>query len=87
MSQFNFDDGKYTVNVDERMNVLALRYKEPWRDLTGDKLVGAMLATIEEMQSLLRAVQDTRGKHYIDNSAPGMLAWDERCNRVLEVLG
>lgn len=37
-----YDDGKYTVIFDDG-RLYALRHGEPWRDLTGDKLVLAML--------------------------------------------
>lgn len=45
-------DGKYTLirGADYRMR--ALRYGEPWRDLTGDHLVAVMLERIEDHETL-----------------------------------
>lgn len=40
--QMDFEDGKFTVIYDEG-HFKALRYGQPWRDLTGDNLVYAML--------------------------------------------
>lgn len=45
-SIIELEGGKYIVirHSDGRME--ALRYGEPWRDLTGDKLIGAMFDEI-----------------------------------------
>lgn len=37
-------------------------------------------------QNLLQTLQDTRGKHFVDNSADGMYRWDERCEETLAIL-
>lgn len=52
-----FEDGKYTLVRDSSGYMYALRHGEPWRDLTGDKLIGAMLSEIEELQAALAACQ------------------------------
>lgn len=41
-------DGKYTVIHDDGTNFRALRYGEPWRDLTGDGLILALVQRIED---------------------------------------
>lgn len=46
----SFEGGKYTVIEHDDGSMEALRYGEPWRDLTGDKLIGAMLAALEEAE-------------------------------------
>lgn len=46
----NFEDGKYTVEFD-RGTLKALRNGEPWRDLTGDKLVYVMLAEVDRLRA------------------------------------
>lgn len=48
MSHIYLEDGKYTV-VRDGGNMHALRNGETWRDLTGDKLVGALCARIDEL--------------------------------------
>lgn len=52
-----FEDGKYTLVRDSSGYMYALRHGEPWRDLTGDKLIGAMLSDMEELQAALAARQ------------------------------
>lgn len=45
-----FDGGKYTVIFDEKTGSLqALRYGEPWQDLSGNKMVYCMLSRVEEL--------------------------------------
>jgi hypothetical protein len=50
MTRIELEDGKYTV-VGDRGLLAALRYGETWRDLTGDKLIGAMVSRIETLES------------------------------------
>lgn len=50
----DFCGGKYTVIFNEGTGALsALRYGEPWRDLTGDKLVLSMLQAADTQRKLL----------------------------------
>lgn len=42
-------DGKYTIRRDGDGRMHCLRYNEPWRDLTGD---GMVLALVQEIQKL-----------------------------------
>jgi hypothetical protein len=44
-------DGKYTVIQDERGGLRALRYREAWRDCTGDGLILALAQEVEELRS------------------------------------
>ena len=44
-------DGKYEVLHENGAGLHALRYGKPWRDLTGDGLVLALVQRIEELES------------------------------------
>lgn len=63
--KISLDGGKYTyLNTMGKQS--ALRYNEPWRDLTGDKFVYAMACKIETLQhkgvdliKALRSIEDT----------------------------
>lgn len=44
----NLCEDKYTLKVEESGAAVCLRYGEPWRDLTGDHLIGALIAEVEE---------------------------------------
>ena len=46
-------DGKYVIIQEDDGRQYALRHGEPWRDLTGDKMVGAMFDRIEELSAQL----------------------------------
>lgn len=48
--QMDFNDGKYTVIYDNG-RLKALCYDQPWRDLTGDNLVYAMLVKASQLQA------------------------------------
>jgi len=56
MSSFeiSLEDGKYTYVFCEG-NQTVLRYDEPWRDLTGDKFIGAMANEISTLRTQLAA--------------------------------
>lgn len=44
-------DGKYTIQFDNKTGKLsALRYNEPWRDLSGDGMVLSMLQDITDLK-------------------------------------
>lgn len=49
--KINFYDKKYTLVLDEKGKLSALRYGEVWRDLTGDGLVLAMFNEISKLNS------------------------------------
>jgi hypothetical protein len=50
MLTIKLNDGKYTYIRDDHGNQKALRYGEMWRDLTGDNLIGALAARIEDLE-------------------------------------
>lgn len=50
-TRIDLDDGKYTVLHDNGRDFRALRHGEPWRELTGDKLVFAMACEIERLRA------------------------------------
>ena len=47
--RIELEGGKYTYIQHQDGRSEALRYNEPWRDLTGDNLVSAMASRIEEL--------------------------------------
>ncbi len=50
-------DGKYCVQCDGDGRMRALRYSQPWRDLTGD---GMVLALVQEIQSLRGEITEAK---------------------------
>ena len=48
--KIDLDGGKYTVVQKDNGSLDALRYGEPWRDLTGDNLVYWMAVEIERLR-------------------------------------
>lgn len=46
----SLENGKYTVSHDNGVDFKALRYGEPWRSLTGDGLVLALVQHIEALE-------------------------------------
>lgn len=52
MTKIELDEGKYTYVFDGGEQY-ALRYGEPWRDLTGDNLVYWMAARILDLEEQL----------------------------------
>jgi hypothetical protein len=48
----DFADGKYTV-INDRGKLTALRYGEPWRDITGDNLIYWMLVEVAALKQQL----------------------------------
>lgn len=48
--KISVEDGKYTVVFDGG-KLSALRYGEPWRDLSGDKLVYALMCRIQSLEA------------------------------------
>lgn len=56
ITQIDLCDGKYSIAKTDGAGALsAFRYGEPWRDLTGDKLVGAMFDEIVALRELIAA--------------------------------
>ena len=48
-----FEDGKYTVQGNQ-----VLRHGEPWRDITGDKFIGALLHELEESRRTIERLHE-----------------------------
>ena len=83
MSKFTFEEGKYTV-TSEAGKMVAYRYDEAWRDLTGDKLIGAMLSEIEmlteratasEVQMARRAGRESMTYQLPEPEVIGVAGW------------
>lgn len=56
VTEVSLEDGKYKLqHFRESGTLRALRYDMEWRDLTGDKLIGAMLAELERMHGIMGA--------------------------------
>lgn len=53
MTSLDFAGGKYTVVHNNGVALRALRYGEPWRDLSGDGLVLAMAQEVEDLKAEL----------------------------------
>lgn len=60
MTTLSFANGKYTLieHLDGRLE--ALRYGEPWRDLTGDKLVLGLAQEVAILRDALARLRDSR---------------------------
>jgi hypothetical protein len=50
MKTINLEDGKYIIESNAGI-CKALRYGKEWRDLTGDKLIGALIDKIIELET------------------------------------
>lgn len=85
--EHSFDGGKYAVKFDDG-KITATRNGEPWRDLTGDKLVLAMLTEVETLEHKLATAQarvfdllkeedgyaTKTALRYLQSEAPGLYA-------------
>lgn len=60
MTTLSLADGKYTLieHLDGRLE--ALRYGEPWRDLTGDKLILVLAQEVVTLRDALAHLRDPR---------------------------
>ena len=68
MTEIQIEDGKYTL-VSDRGILKALRYGEPWRDLTGDKMIGVMFSEIERLRE-----ENTRLREGAESSLDGPIS-------------
>jgi hypothetical protein len=52
MRRINLMDGKYTIVYDRDTGTIkeVLRYGEPWRDVTGDNLIHALVNLIDNCE-------------------------------------
>lgn len=51
------EGGEYAVLHDNGANLRAYRYGAPWRDLTGDGLVLALVQRIEDLEAVGQAIR------------------------------
>lgn len=51
------EDGKYALVHNTHGHMHALRYGDPWQELTGNKLIGACFNEIVELRKRLQEVQ------------------------------
>jgi hypothetical protein len=52
------ENGKYLITRTDKGEAKALRYGAPWRDLTGDKLFGALCDRFEALREKLNEIQE-----------------------------
>jgi len=78
-------DGKYEIKR-EGDRVIALRYGEPWRDLTGDNLIYHLMARIEELDQdnlvLWTGKADLQAR--IEELEPDATAWRKLMKTIKE---
>lgn len=62
------DNGKYTVIMEANGRMHALRYGEPWQDLSGNKLVYCLAAEVEALRNALHSLvyQETDGRWLVE---------------------
>lgn len=54
----SLEDGKYTIILENHpYSFVALRYGEQWRDLTGDKLILALVQKVLELEDKLAKME------------------------------
>lgn len=51
-------NGKYTVVQDNTGRVIALRYNEPWRDCSGNKLILALAQEVEFLREKIKLAEN-----------------------------
>lgn len=51
MKTLNLEDGKYKVLVEDSGRVRALRYDQPWRELSGDKFIYCLVDRILDLEA------------------------------------
>lgn len=67
------EDGKYAIVREPLGGMRALRYGDEWRDLTGDKLVGALVDRVGELQEqLAMAMTKLEVEQDVGAPTPGM---------------
>lgn len=81
--QMEFDNGKYTVIADQG-KLTALRYGEPWRELTGDNLVHCMLDTTlkqqeapEDFKSAAKKYQEYKDQVELGDDTMAIIKFEE----------
>jgi len=57
---YSYDDGKYTI-INDNGHLTALRYNEPWQDVTGYKIIHSMFAeTVRLAAEVSKLKEDAR---------------------------
>lgn len=87
LPDIRLEGGKYTVRQTPA-GLEALRYDEPWRDLTGDKLVYAMAVEILTLRERLtppesKEFPDVSGWWWCRTKGDNFLPGDELCVEVI----
>ena len=67
--EISLEDGKYTYRFRDGVQTVH-RYGEPWRDLTGDKFVYLLAATIEQLKA-----ENARLKEELAAAQDDVVAW------------
>lgn len=57
MRELELEDGKYRIVQEDSGYMACFRHDEAWCDLTGDKLVGALVSEVEELRKVVPAEQ------------------------------
>ena len=57
MKTITLEQGKYIIEYIDDVGLQARRYGEPWRDLTGDKLVLALVQRVEALEAARKDAQ------------------------------
>jgi len=65
MEKINLDNGKYIVIIHDNYTMEALRYGEPWRNLTGDNLIYYMFQRIIDLEE---RIKHSKGKQVINRA-------------------
>lgn len=60
MKKIELENGKYTILHDEEHGgITVLRYREPWRNETGDKLMLALIERVSELEDEVANLNET----------------------------
>lgn len=68
----NLGDGKYTIQHEDGANLRALRHGEPWRELTGDGMVLALVQRIEELEANTEQSKPLRKRILVDSDGENL---------------
>ncbi len=73
--------GKYTVVMDDKGYLSALRYGEPWRDCCGDNLVYALASEVESLRAALEKVSPQTKDDY-DSRESWLQNWEDNLSKI-----
>ena len=85
--RMDFSDGKYTVVYYDNGKLVALRYGEPWRNLTGDKMIFSMLYEAnqlrEQRDEFLEVLEEIEKNALAESDrAPSARAYQPTLNKI-----